>query len=1610
MKTKLYFPLFLSLVCTLWLSPNSFAAGELDTGFGSNGVAELYVDASMDWGNDMVIDSSGRILVAGTVGGPSQTWTMVARYNSNGTLDTSFGISGYRLYEIIAGKNSGANAIALFPNGDIAVAGWTVNAAGTRQDFALLSLGPNGAPNTGFNSTGKLAVAMGTSDAEAMDVLVDANDNILAVGYAYNGTELDDFALLRVTSAGALDTGFNGTGKRLDAFNTTTTDKAHAVTLQGTNIVVAGETFATNQDMVVAVYTDAGVPDITFNDTLGYKVMSPGTGNDVAYDVAIDGNNMIVVAGKTQAGDIALFDNVVVIRMDITGINDSTFNTTGVVVTAVGSGNSYATSLAIGAGNEVLLAGRTNVFATDEDAFLLQLSNTGVPDGGFNGGSPYVTNISPNADSALAMQVDGSGRILLTGQSGQDLWLARFTSTPAPDTSFAGTGSVLHYDFGINTHSYATAVTQDSQGRLILAGASQMGTSGSAMTVARFLANGSLDTSFHGRGFNRIVSLFNDEQFAVTTDSSDRVYVAGRADTYIYLARFDAAGELDTAFGTGGIGIYDGIKTPVGVNRIAVDAGGNTYVLGYIGSGTAGNLLLTRFTSAGLQDDTFAGGGIILDTAGFSDIGYDLALDAGNQPTIIATASGSLDTDIYLARYTTGGNPDTTLNGSGSLLINLGGNEEGRAIAIDTGNRIILGGKTDSGAILRRYSAAGVLDATFGTSGTTTSTAYSAAHAISLDSSDRLLVGGTTATNTFALTRYSVNGVADSTFGSGGTKVMDWGLGTQVAEEVILTASDQPVAVVSQSPSPDSRFMMARFLKTTPPVLSGTPTTTTAEDSAYSFIPTLTDPDVGEAHSYSITNKPVWAQFDTATGELSGTPTNQNVGSYSNIVISVTDSGGLSGSLAAFSIDVTNTNDAPTLTGTPLTTVIEGQPYSFIVTGSDVDVGDTLSYSLSGAPAFLSVDAAGEVSGVPQRADVGSHSNIVVTVTDSSNANASLSPFTLTVVGDLDRDGSTDGVDPDIDGDGMDNTFEETYNLDPFDPADAALDSDGDSLSNLEEFLNGMNPTVDDVPPVVTPPAAVTLDASGLYTIVDLGVATAMDAVDGELVPMNDAPALFRPGLHTVVWTATDAAGNTGEAEQIVKVHPLLRLGFSQLVAEGSSVSVPVYLNGDAADYPVQMEYSISGSAINPDDHNLSAGTITISSGRWSTIHFDTVDDGRNGEGREEVLIQVDAISNAAPAAPQRVAIGIVEDNIAPRAALFAQQNGRFTRTIIQNQGEATITAVGRDINGDEISYAWDIEAIDNDEIPDTFTFDPTLLEPGLLPVHLVVSDNGEPSLSNHIIWSLRILAEAPELGSGDSDGDGIPDNVEGFGDDDGDGVPNFLDALDGINLLQSRIGDPHTFLLEGRAGQSMGLGPWAMQQGEGTPTFPPQLLDEKMRLDSLGPYYDFIMTTSEEPGASTVVVIALESPLPVDGVFALFINGKWQLFAEDEPPLAGVIMRSNDSSTVTLTSALAPNSLTSAPSVNGTCPPPGDEAYEEGLVEGNSCLQVSVEDGGENDVDEETNGSVQLTGTVMLSSTLSGATKKKGGGGGGALWWLLAAMSLLLGWQAMQRKNRRKE
>ena len=429
---------------------------------------------------------------------------------------------------------------------------------------------------------------------------------------------------------------------------------------------------------------------------------------------------------------------------------------------------------------------------------------------------------------------------------------------------------------------------------------------------------------------------------------------------------------------------------------------------------------------------------------------------------------------------------------------------------------------------------------------------------------------------------------------------------------------------------------------------------------------------------------------------------------------------------------------------------------------------------------------------------------------------------------DDDNDGTLDEDDAfplnalynaDSDGDGMADAWETDNGLNPEDASDAATDLDGDGRINRDEFTAGTDANSDDVDPVVTAPAEVTVQSIGPWTPVNLGSASANDVLDGDLTPTADRRSPFRPGRHVVTWQATDTAGNAGSDTQTVNVIPQARfVGDTLRTAEGVTVEVLVTLNGDAAEYPVTVPYTVSGSASEGSDYTLSAGDVTIDNTNVGTVSITTLADA-NAESEESVILTLGTPQNAIAGNPARFDLRIADGNLAPEPVVSIEQNGQIVSTVTRDGAAVILSVDPGDANvGDGHGFAW--RASSASIVPQegfgstTFTFDPSAVSAGVYRVDVTVTDDGTPIEAADGYRYLRVADSAPSFDPNtDSDGDGLADDVEGLRDSNDNGTSDYLDPVDVSHQVVSRTGG--NALLQTLSGYTISLGRVALATGD---------------------------------------------------------------------------------------------------------------------------------------------------------------------------------------------------
>jgi len=183
--------------------------------------------------------------------------------------------------------------------------------------------------------------------------------------------------------------------------------------------------------------------------------------------------------------------------------------------------------------------------------------------------------------------------------------------------------------------------------------------------------------------------------------------------------------------------------------------------------------------------------------------------------------------------------------------------------------------------------------------------------------------------------------------------------------------------------------------------ISGTPASGVLAGQTYTFTPTAYDSRT-RTLVFAIANQPSWATFSSSNGQLSGTPTAANVGTYSSIVIAVSD-GYRTATLPAFSVSVSAAaapvpapTPPPVISGTPPTSVQAGSSYTFQTTASDPG-GLTLAFSVQNKPAWATFSIVnGLLSGTPGSSQAGTYANVVISASDGQHSSA-LPAFSINV-------------------------------------------------------------------------------------------------------------------------------------------------------------------------------------------------------------------------------------------------------------------------------------------------------------------------------------------------------------------------------------------------------------------------------------------------------------------------------------------------------------------------------------------------------------------------------------------------------------------------------------
>ena len=268
--------------------------GSLDTTFDSDGIVKTAVSLSDDdQARAVIIESSGKIVVSGSSGTVNPNFALV-RYNVDGSLDTTFDTDG-KVTTDFGGSTDAGNSLVRESSGKYVVAGFS-DSGGT-NDFAVARYNSNGSLDTTFDTDGKVTIAIGSDSDIARDLAIDSTGKIVIAGNSSNGTYYD-FSLTRLNSDGSLDSSFGTSGKVITVIGPNE-HQVNAIAIESNGkILVAG---AYNGDFAVVRYTNSGIGDTTFG-TNGKVTTQFSFGSSYARDLVIDNTGRIILAGLSTDG------------------------------------------------------------------------------------------------------------------------------------------------------------------------------------------------------------------------------------------------------------------------------------------------------------------------------------------------------------------------------------------------------------------------------------------------------------------------------------------------------------------------------------------------------------------------------------------------------------------------------------------------------------------------------------------------------------------------------------------------------------------------------------------------------------------------------------------------------------------------------------------------------------------------------------------------------------------------------------------------------------------------------------------------------------------------------------------------------------------------------------------------------------------------------------------------------------------------------------------------------------------------------------------------------------------------------------------------------------
>lgn len=782
---------FLSVLAVNYLTTAQAAPGALDTTFKGTGKVKTDFGFGADGATASAVQADGKIITLGWAG---EITCALTRYNADGTPDYSFGDEG----KVLTFIRSVGRAVLIQTDGKILIAGTSFEQSAA--DFLVARFNPDGSFDASFGVNGLVRTPIGFFADEAWTAALQTDGKIVLAGWTYNsiGTEGKNIAVVRYNANGSLDTTFDGDGKLTTDIGGLD-NEAYSVAVQADGKILLGGSssiqWVGSQGFLVR-YNPDGSLDTSF-DGDGIVISAIGSRSGLG-PVAVQPDGKIVAAGNFHDGAKNVF---VVARYNADGSPDTTFDTDGQTTVSVSPDNAYSRSIIVQANQKIVVFGTTlSPNSASGNFAALRFNADGSLDTSFDADGIVMTNFDRPYNSLSSGIIQPDGKLLGVGTAGNvyggDFALARYNADGSLDTSFDTDGKVTTAVAYRPAEGRAVLVQSDN--KIVVAGQVYKGALNSFTMVfglTRYNPDGSLDATFGDGGI--VTTLIGNSAYAAAAvlQPDGKIIVAGSAggedQTDIALARYNLDGSLDTTFDGDGIVITRVDSEDARAHSIALQPDGKI-VLGGYGFSAGYKAMLFRYNPDGSLDNSFGDGGKAI-SPGMLHVAVSVAIQPDGKIVAAgrALAISSETAAFVVARHNADGSLDTSFDFDGITRASFGVNiDEVRAVAVQPDGKIVAVGTIYFSSSVKigvvRFNADGTLDSTFDGDGkviTSIGTRDDLAHAVIIQPDGKIIVAGETTiqvsssgiSHDFAAIRYNADGSLDNSWGTNGVATVNFG-------------------------------------------------------------------------------------------------------------------------------------------------------------------------------------------------------------------------------------------------------------------------------------------------------------------------------------------------------------------------------------------------------------------------------------------------------------------------------------------------------------------------------------------------------------------------------------------------------------------------------------------------------------------------------------------------------------------------------------------------------------------------------------------------------------------------------------------------------------------